>query len=100
MIITTHYIEETAQADCIGVLRNTKIVVQQSPQELMQMYQNDSLEDTIVKLSHEQDESMLEMPVWLIEPTEEDGEQDKVREKNKKVDIESPRTWGRFFHFE
>ncbi|XP_030375746.1 ABC transporter G family member 20 [Scaptodrosophila lebanonensis] len=51
VIITTHYIEECAQAHVIGLLRGGKMLAEESPHFLRQQYNADSLEDVFLKLS-------------------------------------------------
>ena len=38
IIITTHYIEEARKADRVGLMRNGKILAEQSPEYLLQRY--------------------------------------------------------------
>ncbi|CAH1188668.1 unnamed protein product [Phyllotreta striolata] len=54
VIITTHYIEEARQAHTIGLMRNGKLLAEESPQALLTMYQCTSLEDVFLKLSRKQ----------------------------------------------
>ncbi|XP_025989542.1 ABC transporter G family member 20 isoform X2 [Solenopsis invicta] len=54
IIITTHYIEETRQANTIGLMRNGKFLAEESPSKLMQMHRLDTLEDVFLKLSKRQ----------------------------------------------
>ncbi|XP_050501819.1 ABC transporter G family member 20 isoform X6 [Diabrotica virgifera virgifera] len=54
VIITTHYIEEARQAHTIGLMRSGKLLAEESPQVLLQMYQCTSLEDVFLKLSRKQ----------------------------------------------
>ena len=51
VIITTHYIDETRQAHMVGIMRGGKFLAEQSPDELLQKYHADSLEDVFLKLS-------------------------------------------------
>lgn len=51
VIITTHYIEETRQAHMIGLMRGGKFLAEESPDDLMQKYHADTLEDVFLKLS-------------------------------------------------
>ncbi|KAH8404302.1 hypothetical protein KR215_006683 [Drosophila sulfurigaster] len=51
VIITTHYIDECAQAHMIGLLRGGKMLAEESPEYLRQQYNADSLEDVFLKLS-------------------------------------------------
>ena len=37
-MITTHYIEEARKADRVGLMRNGKLLAEQSPDFLMQRY--------------------------------------------------------------
>ncbi|XP_023172078.1 ABC transporter G family member 20 [Drosophila hydei] len=51
VIITTHYIDECAQAHVIGLLRGGKMLAEESPDYLRQQYNADSLEAVFLKLS-------------------------------------------------
>nr|XP_026498762.1 ABC transporter G family member 23 isoform X3 [Vanessa tameamea] len=51
VIITTHYIDETKQANIIGLMRGGRFLAEESPSELMSRYQAESLEDVFLKLS-------------------------------------------------
>ena len=44
IIITTHYIEEARKADRVGLMRNGKILAEQSPEYLLQRYNQPVLE--------------------------------------------------------
>lgn len=51
VIITTHYIDETKQANIIGLMRGGKFLAEEAPDELIRRYNADSLEDVFLKLS-------------------------------------------------
>ncbi|XP_041985224.1 ABC transporter G family member 20 [Aricia agestis] len=51
VIITTHYIDETKQANLIGLMRGGRFLAEESPTELIRRYQGDSLEDVFLKLA-------------------------------------------------
>ncbi|KAI8121739.1 hypothetical protein FF38_00340 [Lucilia cuprina] len=51
VIITTHYIDECAQAHVIGLLRGGRMLAEESPEFLRQQYNADSLEEVFLKLS-------------------------------------------------
>lgn len=51
VIITTHYIDETKQANIIGLMRGGRFLAEESPQTLIRRYQAESLEDVFLKLS-------------------------------------------------
>ncbi|XP_055693758.1 ABC transporter G family member 20-like [Lutzomyia longipalpis] len=50
VIVTTHYIDETRQANLIGLMRSGKILTEEAPTILLQQYKCDSLEDAFLKL--------------------------------------------------
>ncbi|XP_058803004.1 ABC transporter G family member 23 isoform X2 [Phymastichus coffea] len=54
VIITTHYIEEARQAHTIGLMRSGRLLAEESPRALLQMYNCPSLEDVFLKLSRKQ----------------------------------------------
>ncbi|XP_032523469.1 ABC transporter G family member 20 [Danaus plexippus] len=51
VIITTHYIDETKQANIIGLMRGGRFLAEEPPADLIQRYAADSLEDVFLKLS-------------------------------------------------
>ncbi|KAL4708471.1 hypothetical protein ACJJTC_014079, partial [Scirpophaga incertulas] len=51
VIITTHYIDETKQANVIGLMRGGRFLAEESPSELIRRYQAESLEDVFLKLA-------------------------------------------------
>lgn len=50
VVITTHYIDEAGQADCVGLMRAGMLLAEGSPKELMEPYGHTSLEDTFLQL--------------------------------------------------
>jgi ABC-type multidrug transport system ATPase subunit len=40
IVITTHYIEEARQADMVGMMRFGKLLAEDSPENLLQTYEN------------------------------------------------------------
>ncbi|XP_014212098.1 ABC transporter G family member 20 isoform X2 [Copidosoma floridanum] len=54
VIITTHYIEEARQAHTIGLMRSGRLLAEESPRALLQMYNCPSLEEVFLKLSRKQ----------------------------------------------
>ncbi|XP_020718098.1 ABC transporter G family member 20 isoform X2 [Ceratitis capitata] len=51
VIITTHYIDECAQAHVIGLLRGGRMLAEEAPSFLRQQYNATSLEEVFLKLS-------------------------------------------------
>ncbi|XP_067210518.1 ABC transporter G family member 23 isoform X2 [Linepithema humile] len=54
VIITTHYIEEARQAHTIGLMRSGRLLAEEAPRTLLQMYSCASLEEVFLKLSRKQ----------------------------------------------
>lgn len=50
VIITTHYIEEARQANVVGLMRNGRILAEDSPDELMHANGLENLEEVFLKL--------------------------------------------------
>lgn len=50
VVITTHYIEEARQANVVGLMRNGKLLAEDSPDNLMAQHHMDNLEDVFLKL--------------------------------------------------
>ena len=50
VILTTHYIDEAAQADAVGLMRNGRLLAEDAPQALMEPHGHVSLEQTFLLL--------------------------------------------------
>ncbi|XP_025421296.1 ABC transporter G family member 23-like [Sipha flava] len=55
IIITTHYIEEANQADCIGFMRNGVISEEGSPRDIISKFNSDSLENAFLSVCYNQE---------------------------------------------
>ncbi|XP_045473581.1 ABC transporter G family member 23-like isoform X1 [Harmonia axyridis] len=60
VIITTHYIEETRQANLIGLLRGGKLLAEASPDELLRKFNTGNLEEVFLILSQKQEAGILD----------------------------------------
>ncbi|XP_017854545.2 ABC transporter G family member 20 [Drosophila busckii] len=54
VIITTHYIEEANQANCIGLMRNGVLLAEDTPTNIMIKFGTQSIEDAFLLLSQRQ----------------------------------------------
>ncbi|XP_065204441.1 ABC transporter G family member 23-like [Planococcus citri] len=54
VIVTTHYIEETRQAHTIGLMRDGKLLAEDSPEQLMVQFNVETLEDVFLALCTKQ----------------------------------------------
>ena len=50
IIITTHYIEEARDAHTVGIMRNGRLLAQESPALLMERHQQQTLEGVFLRL--------------------------------------------------
>ena len=50
VVLTTHYIDEAGKADRVGLMRNGRLLAEESPIELMDEYDTNSLEDVFLTL--------------------------------------------------
>ena len=50
ILITTHYIEEARQANTVSLMRNGKLLAEESPSYLLNIYGLDNLEQVFLKL--------------------------------------------------
>ena len=50
VIVTTHYIEEARQANVVGLMRQGRLLAENSPDQLMADHNFDTLEDVFLKL--------------------------------------------------
>nr|XP_023029076.1 ABC transporter G family member 23-like [Leptinotarsa decemlineata] len=60
VIITTHYIEEARQANKVGLMREGKLLVEESPSRLLTIFNTATLEEVFLILSRRQEEGRLE----------------------------------------
>ncbi|KAG5671813.1 hypothetical protein PVAND_001988 [Polypedilum vanderplanki] len=58
VIISTHYIQESMNSTCVGLMRNGKILIEDKPQDIIQRYNTKNLEEAFLILSDEQDKSL------------------------------------------
>lgn len=77
IIITTHYIDETRQANMIGLMRGGKLLAEQSPDKLLETHMCDTLEDVFLKLSKLQNQGKRRRSSYMLEvmgpPKPEEG---------------------------
>ncbi|CAG2106601.1 unnamed protein product [Medioppia subpectinata] len=59
IMITTHYIEECRRAHAIALMRNSKILVENSPHILLTHFGTDNLEDVFLKVCRAEDEKLV-----------------------------------------
>ncbi|KAI7815043.1 ABC subfamily G member 21 [Rhyzopertha dominica] len=59
IIITTHYIEEARQAHKIGLMREGRLLAEESPSQLLNLFRKDTLEEVFLILSRRQEEGRL-----------------------------------------
>lgn len=52
-MITTHYIEEARQAHVVGFMRDGRMLEEGTPDDLIEKYHTESLEDTFLHLCHQ-----------------------------------------------
>ncbi|XP_017786452.1 PREDICTED: ABC transporter G family member 23-like [Nicrophorus vespilloides] len=60
IIITTHYIEEARQANKIGLMREGRLLAEESPERLLRIFDTDTLENVFLILSRQQEEGRLD----------------------------------------
>lgn len=77
IIITTHYIDETRQADMIGLMRGGKFLAEEPPTQLMRNHMCETLEDVFLKLSKQQNQGKRRRSSYMLEvmgpPTPDEG---------------------------
>ncbi|PNF21464.1 ABC transporter G family member 23 [Cryptotermes secundus] len=88
IIITTHYIDETRQANMIGLMRGGKFLAEQPPEDLLAAHMCDTLEDVFLKLSKLQNQGKRRRSSYMLEvmgpPTPEETEPDLPPEEGGK----------------
>ena len=64
ILITTHYIEEARQAHYVGLMRHGKLLAEDSPMQLLNIYSLNTLEEVFLKLCVKE-ESQIRIPSML-----------------------------------
>ncbi|KAK9730736.1 ABC transporter [Popillia japonica] len=59
IVITTHYIEEAKQANYVGLMREGRLLAEDSPERLLNLFRCDTLEDVFLILCMRQEEGQL-----------------------------------------
>ncbi|XP_046456397.1 ABC transporter G family member 20-like isoform X2 [Daphnia pulex] len=67
VIVTTHYIEEARQANTIGLMRCGRLLVEDSPDNLLRNYGLSTLEDVFLQLSRKENSKNPEVESTEIE---------------------------------
>ena len=77
IIITTHYIDETRRANMIGLMRNGRLLAEESPTKLLTVCGTETLEDAFLKLSQSQQKGSYEFQIQNTEFIESKNEHKK-----------------------
>ncbi|XP_025415789.1 uncharacterized protein LOC112687357 isoform X2 [Sipha flava] len=85
IIITTHYIEEANQANCIGLMRNGVIIEEKSPQDILTKCNTDSLESAFLELCCNQDKNENHMAKNV--PAKEVPRKNKLKKIENNIDF-------------
>lgn len=83
IIITTHYIEEARAANVCGLMRQGRLLVEESPDFLMEKYKCPTLEAVFLQLSRASDNSSLQPSEVLVQSARSGDDEDK-RSTNKR----------------
>ena len=62
ILITTHYIEEARQANTVSLMRNGKLLAEESPSYLLNIYGLDNLEQVFLKLCKRDEKAVPTKP--------------------------------------
>ncbi|XP_056637728.1 uncharacterized protein LOC130445863 [Diorhabda sublineata] len=82
VIITTHYIEECRQANKIGLMREGRLLAEESPSRLLTLFNSETLEQVFLLLSKRQEDGRLSELA--------DSHQPVVDEQNNSVLMNEP----------
>lgn len=89
IIITTHYIEEARAANVCGLMRQGKLLVEESPDFLMEKYKCPTLEAVFLQLSRASDNSKsssLNQPSEVVIPTNKETDEKKNKRINNNLE--------------
>lgn len=56
IVLTTHYIYEAEQSDCVGLLRSGRLLVEDHPRAILQKYQMERLDNVFIFLCEKSEE--------------------------------------------
>lgn len=84
IIITTHYIEEARAANVCGLMRQGKILVEESPDFLMEKYKCPTLEAVFLQLSRASDNKSA-LPSDVIVQSSANGDDKKSSSSSKSI---------------
>lgn len=49
VVVTTHYTAEALQADCVGFLRNGTLLLEDSPSNILQRFETDTIDEAVLR---------------------------------------------------
>ncbi|KRT81367.1 hypothetical protein AMK59_5794, partial [Oryctes borbonicus] len=67
IVITTHYIEEARQANFVGLMREGRLLAEESPEKLMNLFRCETLEEVFLILCKQQEEGQLRELEYMLE---------------------------------
>ncbi|CAG9856407.1 unnamed protein product [Phyllotreta striolata] len=90
VIITTHYIEETRQANKIGLMRDGTLLIEENPEKLLTTYKCGSLEETYLILSQRQENKQQILDTYDSPTSPEIVETNEILQTNPTPENSSP----------
>ncbi|XP_032686251.1 ABC transporter G family member 20-like isoform X3 [Odontomachus brunneus] len=87
VVITTHYIEETKDADKIGLMRCGHLLAESSPYQLLERFQCNSLEEVFLILSQTQENNNMAVSGFTAQKnkTESSENEPLCQERNRRA---------------
>nr|CAI5851258.1 unnamed protein product [Callosobruchus analis] len=99
IIITTHYIEEAKQAHTIGLMRDGKLLAEDSPSQLLSTYGCANLEDVFLKLARQQKESKQD-ELKTVPPTGKEAKRAAKEKEGLQITEEQKRGCCQNFYYD
>ena len=90
VLLTTHYIEEARQSTHVGLMRKGMLIAEDTPQNLLENCQTESLEEAFLKLSEGQEFGYLGRKYIVREDSEESVQQRLSKRFKKTTEIFAP----------
>lgn len=90
ILLTTHYIEEARQSTHVGLMRKGVLIAEDTPQNLLEMCETESLEETFLKLSEGQENGYRGQKYFLREESDQTIMKQSSKRYKKTVELFTP----------
>lgn len=67
VVVTTHYTAEALQADCVGFLRNGRLLLEDSPSNILQRFETTTIDEAVLRACSRSMPSETELPEATVQ---------------------------------